>query len=73
VKEEERTKEREHAEREREREREREGEREGKSGRGTHEHGVDRALNPGPTGVLRRSTESLSGLELVPPLWFTAL
>jgi len=69
VKEEERTKEREHAEREKERE----GEREGKSGRGTHEHGVDRALNPGPTGVLRRSTESLSGLELVPPLWFTAL
>lgn len=23
----------------------------------TRDHGVDRALNPGPTGVLRRSTE----------------
>lgn len=47
--------------------------REKSSGRGTREHGVDRALNPGPTGVLRRSTESLSGLELISPSWFTAL
>lgn len=38
------------------------------------EHGVDRALNSGPTGVLRRSTE-LVGISLVPSLlsWFTAL
>lgn len=59
--------------RERERAQEKEKEKEKSSGRGTREHGVDRALNPGLTGVLRCSTESLSGLELISPLWFTAL
>lgn len=37
------------------------------------EHGVDRALNPGPTGVLRRSTElvRISWSRLY--TWFTEL
>ena len=34
-------------------------EKEKRSGRKNHGHGVDRALNPDPTGVLRRSTTSL--------------
>lgn len=44
------------------------------SGRGTRKHGVDRALNPGPTGVLRRSTELALGLvagSSVFSSWFT--